>query len=50
MPNLDFCFSETQRNSVIAEQDFHTKSKRNFTSVIKFTKHDANSCFFYFRR
>ena len=59
MRNLNFLFSEAkrtyhnkllylvkvQRNSAIAERDFHFKSKSTLTSAIKFTKHDANSAF-----
>ena len=41
---------ETQRSFAIAERDFHTKSKRNLTFTIKFTKHHPSSKFLQFLR
>ena len=60
MPNLIFLTSEAQRNfrnqifdlvkaqcnSAIAERHFHTKLKRNLTSAIEISQHNANAAFF----
>ena len=60
MRNLMFLFSEAQRNfrnelydsvgaqrnSAIAERYFRTKLKRNVTSAIKISQHNANTAFF----
>ena len=43
-----FTSVKEQRYFAIAERDFHTKSKRNLISVIKFIKHNANSLFLQF--
>ena len=37
---------EAQRNSAIAERHFHTKLKRNLTSAIEISQHNANTAFF----
>ena len=37
---------EAQRNSAIAERRFRTKLKRNLTSAIEFSQHNANFAFF----
>ena len=37
---------EAQRNSAIAERYFRTKLKRNLTSTIKISQHNANTAFF----
>ena len=37
---------EAQRNSAIAEQNFRTKLKRNLTSAIEISQHNANTEFF----
>ena len=37
---------EAQRNSAIAEQHFRTKLKRNLTSAIEISHHNANTAFF----
>ena len=37
---------ETQRNSAIAERHFRTKSKRNLTSAIEISQHNAKTAFF----
>ena len=37
---------EAQRNSAIAEQHFRTKLKRNLTSAIEISHHNANTVFF----
>ena len=37
---------EAQRNSAIAERYFRTKLKRNLTSAIKISQHNANTAFF----
>ena len=37
---------ETQRNSAISERHFHTKLKRNLTSAIEISQHNANTAFF----
>ena len=37
---------EAQRNSAIAEQYFRTKLKRNLTSAIEISQHNANTGFF----
>ena len=37
---------EAKRNSAIAEQHFRTKLKRNGTSAIKISHHNANTAFF----
>ena len=39
---------EAQRNSAIAEQRFRTKLKRNLTSAIEISQHNANAAFFRF--
>ena len=44
--NLIFLISEAQRNSAIAERNFRTKLKRNLTSAIEISQHDANTAFF----
>ena len=36
---------EAQRNSAIAEQHFRTKLKRNLTSAIEISRHNANTAF-----
>ena len=60
MRNLIFLFSEAQRNfrnelfdsvevqrnSAIAERYFRTKLKRNLTSAIEISQHNANTAFF----
>ena len=46
MRNLIFLISEAQRNSAIAERHFRTKLKRNLTSAIKISLHNANTSFF----
>ena len=60
MHNLIFLLSEAQRNfrnelfssvevqlnSAIAERYFRTKSKRNLTSAIEISQHNANTAFF----
>ena len=37
---------EVQRNSAIAERHFRTKLKRNLTSAIEISQHNANTAFF----
>ena len=37
---------EAQRNSAIAERYFRTKVKRNLTSAIEISQHNANTAFF----
>ena len=37
---------EAQRNSAIAERHFRTKLKRNLTSVVEISQHNANSSVF----
>ena len=37
---------EAQRNSAIAERHFRTKLKRNLTSAIEISQHNANTAFF----
>ena len=37
---------EAQRNSTIAEQYFRTNLKRNLTSTIENSQHNANTAFF----
>ena len=37
---------EAQRDSAIAEQYFRTKLKRNLTSTIEISQHNANTAFF----
>ena len=37
---------EAQRNSAIAERYFRTKLKRNLTSAIETSQHNANTAFF----
>ena len=37
---------EAQRNSAIAERYFRTKLKRNLTSAIEISQHNANTTFF----
>ena len=37
---------EAQRNSPIAERHFRTKLKRNLTSEIEISQHNANAAFF----
>ena len=37
---------EAQRNSAIAERHFRTKLKRNPTSAIEISQHNANTAFF----
>ena len=37
---------EAQRNSAIAERHFCTKLKRNPTSTIEISQHNANTAFF----
>ena len=37
---------EAQRNSAIAERHFCTKLKRNPTSAIEISQHNANTAFF----
>ena len=37
---------EVQRNSAIAERHFRTKLKRNLTSAIEISPHDANTAYF----
>ena len=37
---------EAQRNSAIAERHFRTKLKRNLTSAIEISQHNANTVFF----
>ena len=37
---------EAQRNSAIAERHFRTKLKRNVTSAIEISQHNANSSVF----
>ena len=37
---------EAQRNSAIAERHFRTKLKRNRTSAIEISQHNANTAFF----
>ena len=37
---------EAQRNSAIAERHFRAKLKRNLTSAIEISQHNANSAFF----
>ena len=37
---------EAQRNSAIAERLFRTKLKRNLTSSIEISEHNANTAFF----
>ena len=37
---------EAQRNSAIAERYFRTKLKRNLTSAIEISQHNANTSFF----
>ena len=39
---------EAQRNSAIAEQRFRTKLKRNLTSAIEISQHNANAAFLRF--
>ena len=39
---------EAQRNSAIAEQRFCTKVKRNLTSAIEISQHNANAALFQF--
>ena len=38
---------EAQRNSAIAERRFRTKLKRNLTSAIEISQHNANFAFFW---
>ena len=37
---------EAQRNSAIAERHFRTKLKRNLTSAIEISQHNANTALF----
>ena len=37
---------EAQRNSTIGERYFRTKLKRNLTSTIEISQHNANTAFF----
>ena len=46
MRNLIFLISEAQCNSAIAERHFRTKLKRNLTSGIETSLHNANTSFF----
>ena len=46
MRNIIFLLSEAQRNSAIAERYFRTKLKRNLTSAIEISQHNANTAFF----
>ena len=46
MRNLIFLISEAQRNPAIAERHFRTKLKRNLTSAIEISLHNANTAFF----
>ena len=39
---------KAQRNSTIAERHFRTNIKRNLTSAIKASQHNANTAFFAF--
>ena len=41
-----FDSAEVQRNSAIAERHFRTKLKRNLTSAIEISPHDANTAYF----
>ena len=41
-----FDLVEAQRNSAIAEWHFRTKLKRNLTSAIEISQHNANTAFF----
>ena len=38
---------EAQRNSAIAERHFRIKLKRNPTSAIEISQHNANTAFFF---
>ena len=44
--NEPFDSVEAQRNSAIAERYFCTKLKRNLTSAIEISQHNANTAFF----
>ena len=44
--NKLFDLVEAQRNSAIAERYFRTKLKRNLTSAIEISQHNANTAFF----
>ena len=44
--NKRFDSVETQRNSAIAERHCLTKLKRNLTSAIEISQHNANTAFF----
>ena len=44
-----FDLVEAQRNSAIAEQNFRTKLKRNLTSAIEISQHNANTAFLRFK-
>ena len=44
--NEPFDSVEAQRNFAIAEQHFCTKLKRNLTSTIEISHHNANTAFF----
>ena len=44
--NQVFASVEAQRNSAIAERHFRTKLKRNLTSAIEISRHNANTAFF----
>ena len=46
MRNLELLSLKRSANSAIAERNSRTKSKRNSTSAIKITQHDANSACF----
>ena len=39
---------EAQRNSAIAERHFRTKLRRNLTSAIEISQHNANTAFLQF--
>ena len=41
-----FDLVEAQRNSANAERHFRTKLKRNLTSAIEISRHNANTAFF----
>ena len=41
-----FDLVEAQRNSAVAERHFLTKLKRNLTSAIEISQHNANTAFF----
>ena len=48
MCNLILLISEAKRNFAIAERHFHTEFKRNLTSAMEISQHNANIAFLRF--